>query len=170
LRPVESEDVDPIAIFLAHPDLVGRRGLRDDRPMTRSVAAIRAAVASFTDPELGAAWAVEAGGLVGVATTGWWWDARAPWAHVAIDPSHQRQGHGTAAATLVADYLFLETPAVLVEWGVDSWDATGLSFSDALGGDRVGTSRRVGIRGGRYHDRVEYVLTRQTWNSRAAGR
>ncbi len=168
LRPVESEDVDVLARLLSHPELIGRRGLDNDPPVARSVTAIRKVVEPMVSPELGMAWVIEAEGVVGLATAGWWWDALAPWVNVVIDPSHQRQGHGSAAADLVLAHVFGESPAVLVEYAVPSWDATGLSFADARGGDRVGARRRVGIRQGRYFDLMVFVLTRASWEERHA--
>lgn len=171
LRPVESEDVAKLATLLSSPDLVGRRGLHGDREAERSIAALTKSVEPLVDPEDGDAWVVEADGVVGLASVGWWWDAHTPWAHVVIDPAHQRRGYGSAACRLVLDRLFLATPAVLVEYGVPSWDANGLSFADSLGGDRVGVRRRVGIRQGRYFDTIEFALTRTKWEeSHAVGR
>jgi RimJ/RimL family protein N-acetyltransferase len=171
LRPVESEDVGAVATLLAHPELVGRRGLSDDQPSARSVAAITKAVEPLVDPEFGGAWVVDANGVIGLATAEWWWDAFTPWANVVIGPAHQRHGHGTVAARLLLDHLFGNTPAVLMEYGVPSWDATALSFADSLGGDRVGAKRRVGIRNGHYFDLVVFALARGRWEeSHAAGR
>jgi RimJ/RimL family protein N-acetyltransferase len=171
LRPVESEDVAPLARMLAHPSLVGRRGLHDDRPVLRSVASISKTVESLVDPEHGDAWIVDADAIVGLATAGWWWDALIPWANVVIDPDRQRHGHGTAAARLVIDHLFENTPALAVEYAVPSWDADALSFADSLGGDRTGIRRRDGARRGRYFDGIHFALTRSTWEARhAAGR
>lgn len=171
LRPVESADVATVAAMLAHPDLVGRRGLDGDRDAERSVTALTASVDALVNPEDGDAWVVDADGVIGLATAGWWWDALTPWAHVVIDPANQRMGHGSSAARLVFDRLFLTTVAVLVEYSVPSWDADGLSFADSLGGERTGTRRRSGIRKGRYHDTVGFALRRQTWEGgRAAGR
>ena len=168
LRPVESEDVPVIATLLAHPHLVGDRGLNDDRPARRSVAALAKAVESLVDPEDGEAWVIEAGDPVGVATVGWWWDALTPWAHVVIHPDHQRRGHGTSAALGVLEWVFHSTPALLVEYSVPGWDDAGLGFADSLGGDRVGIRRRTGIRDGRYHDTVEFAMARATWEVRHA--
>lgn len=171
LRPVETEDVAKLATLLSSPDLVGRRGLHRDREAARSVAALTKAVEALVDPEDGDAWVVESDGVVGLASVGWWWDAHAPWAHVVIDPAHQRHGYGSAAARMVLEHLFLSTPAVLVEYSVPSWDADGLSFADSLGGERIGVRRRVGIRQGRYFDTVEFALDRTTWEgTHAAGR
>jgi RimJ/RimL family protein N-acetyltransferase len=170
LRPVESEDVPAIAALLAHPDLVGLRGLHHDRPVRRSVAALAKAVESLVDPEDGDAWVIDAGDPIGVATAGWWWDAHTPWAHVVIHPDHRRQGHGTSAALGVLEWLFHHTPATLVEYSVPGWDDDGLSFADSLGGDRIGVRRRTGIRHGRYHDTVEFAMLRATWEVRHAPR
>lgn len=170
LRPVETEDVPALASLLAHPDLVGRRGLDHDRPVPRSVAALEKSLGSLVDPEDGDAWVVEAEGPVGVATAGWWWDAHTPWAHVVIDPSRHRRGFGTVAALAVLEHLFLTGPALLVEYSVPSWDDAGTGFADSLGGMRTGVRRRTGIREGRYHDTVEFVMPRATWEERYAPR
>lgn len=170
LRPVESDDVPIVAAFLAHPSLVGRRGLDHDRPVARSVAALAAAVEELIDPQDGEAWAVEAGGVVGLVMVDWWWDALTPWAHVVIDPQHQRQGHATAAARLVMDRLFLGTAAGLIQYGVPSWDEPGIAFADSLGGQGVGRKRRAGIRDGAYFDQVEYAMARSTWEASHAAR
>jgi len=171
LRPVESEDVLPLALMLADPSLVGRRGLHEDRPGPRSVASISRSLEKLVDPEHGAAWVVEADGIVGLVTSIWWWDALIPWANVVIDPVRQRQGHGTAAARAVLDHFFENTPALAVEYAAPSWDADALSFADSLGGDRTGIRRREGVRRGRYFDGVHFALRRSTWEARhAAGR
>lgn len=170
LRPVGSGDVEAVAAFLAHPDLAESRGLPDDSPMERSVAALVKSVESLVDPELGAAWVVETDGIVGLALAGWWWDAHSPWAHVVVDPVHQRQGHGTAAFRAMMDRLFLQTPALLVEYGVPSWDAAGLAFAESLGGEQTGVRRRVGIHHGTYHDRIEFALLRPRWEELRAAR
>lgn len=164
LRPIEDEDVRPLAELLAHPDLIGRRGLNRDRPVARSVSALSRNLQELVDPSDGDGWVVDVDGtLVGLATVGWWWDAHSPWAHVVIAPDHRRQGHGTAAAHLVGDHLFGHTVALLVEYSVPSWDADSLSFADSLGGMRTGIRRRSGIRDGRYHDTVEFALERAVW-------
>lgn len=169
LRPVEDEDVVPLAVLLAHPDLIGRRGLDRDRPVARSVAAIATAVRPMVDPEDGDAWVIEhEGEMVGLATVGWWWDAHTPWANVVVGPAHQRQGHGASAARLVLAHLFDETVAVLVEYSVPGWDADALSFADSVGGHRTGLRRRSGIRHGRYFDTVEFAIDRATWEERRA--
>jgi RimJ/RimL family protein N-acetyltransferase len=172
LRPVESEDVAGIARILAHPQLVGRRGLDRDRPVARSAAALTKNVESFVDPDDGDAWVLDVGGtVVGLATVGWWWDAHTPWANVVVAPEHQRRGHGTEAAEHVLGYLFGETLALLVEYSVPSWDADGLTFADSIGGERIGARRRAGVRHGRYFDTIEFALTRTRWEERhAAGR
>ena len=171
LRPLESEDVPTVAAFLAHPSLVGRRGLDHDRPVARSVTALAGAIEQMVDPEDGDAWVVDANGVVGLAMVDWWWDALTPWAHVVIDPQHQRQGHGGAAARLVIDHLFLSTPAALVQYGIPSWDEAGLAFAESLRGEGVGSKRRAGIRDGAYFDLVEYRMPRTAWEvSRAARR
>lgn len=171
LRPIESDDVTPLAALLASPQLVGRRGLMgDDRPIERSVAAIRKLIEPLVEPEHGEAWTVEAGGVVGVATVGFWWDVLSPRAHIVIDPDHHRKGYGTAAAWLIFEHVFTVTPAILVQYGVPDWDAAGLSFAESLGSDRVGKSRRVGIREGRYFDRWEFVMERMTWEASLAAR
>jgi RimJ/RimL family protein N-acetyltransferase len=103
LRPVESEDVSPLALILANPSLVGRRGLHEDQPGLRSVASTSKSIEKLVDPEHGAARVVEADGIVGLVTSSWWWDALIPWANVVIDPVRQRHGHGTAAARAVLD-------------------------------------------------------------------
>lgn len=171
LRPVETVDLDAVASLLSHPDLVGRRGLHGDRDVARSVAALTKSVESLVDPEHGDAWVVDVEGIVGLATVGWWWDAHTPWANVVIDPSHQRRGHGSAAARLILGRLFGDTQALLVEYGAPSWDADALSFADSLGGDRIGVNRRTGIRSGRYVDTVRFALSRATWEvARGVGR
>lgn len=163
LRPVETDDVGAVASLLSHPDLVGRRGLHGDRGVARSVAAVTKSVETLVDPDHGDAWVVDVDGVVGIATVGWWWDAHTPWANVVIDPSHQRRGSGSAAAGLILGRLFGDTPALLVEYSVPSWDAGSLSFADSLGGDRVGVSRRTGVRKGRYVDTVRFALSRAAW-------
>lgn len=171
LRPVETDDVGAVASLLSHPDLVGRRGLHGDRDAARSVAALTKSVESLVDPEHGDAWVVDVDGVVGLATVGWWWDAHTPWVNVVIDPTHQRRGHGSAAAGIVLARLFGETPALLVEYSVPSWDADALSFADSLGGDRVGVSRRTGVRHRRYVDIVRFALSRAAWEvARGPGR
>lgn len=170
LRPVESDDVAVLARLLSHPDLVGRRNLNGDRPHMRSVTALEKAVGDLVDPEHGDAWVVESDVIVGLATCGWWWDAHTPWVNVVIDPGAWRNGHGTRAARLVADHLFTNTVALVVEYSVPSWDADGLSFADSLGGERAGIRRRTGVRNGRYHDTVEFHLQRTTWEMQRAAR
>lgn len=170
MRPVESDDVHVLARLLSHPELVGRRGLDGDRPGRRSVASLEKALAELSDPQDGDAWVVDCEGVVGVARCGWWWDAHTPWAQVVIDPMRWRQGHGAAAARLLADHLFSNTVALLVEYSVPSWDADGLSFADSLGGERAGVRRRTGIRDGRYYDTVEFYLPRAVWEAHHAAR
>lgn len=171
LRPVEADDVAPLASLLAHPGLVGRRGLDQDRNVARSATALAKSIERFVDPHLGDGWVVEAGGIVGLATVGWWWDAHTPWAHVVIDPAQQRNGHGSAAARWVFDHLFDTTVAVLIEYEIPSWDAAARSFADSLGGRQTGVRRRVGIRDSRYHDTVTFAMTRERWEERrGAGR
>lgn len=170
LRPIETEDVEPIARMLAHPDLVGRRGLDGDRPVSRSVVALSKAVEPLTDPQHGDAWVIDTGEPVGLAIAGWWWDVRVPWVHVVVDPGHWRRGHGSAATRLVFDHLFLDTPAMVIQYGVESWDTGGIAFADRIGGDRVGVRRRTGIRDGRYVDRMEWAVSRHTWEGTRAAR
>lgn len=166
LRPLESEDVAGIASWLAHPSLVGRRQLDDDKPVRRSRAALVAALEPLVDPDDGEAWVVDSDGAVGLVMVDWWWDALTPWAHVVIDPERQRQGHGAAAARLTMGHLFSDTPAVLIQYGVPSWDDAGLAFAATLGGVDVGRKRRVGVRDGAYYDHVEFVISRDTWEER----
>ncbi|MDX1447876.1 MAG: GNAT family protein [Acidimicrobiia bacterium] len=168
LRPVESEDVGTLARLLAHPQLVGRRGLDRDRPVARSVASIEKLVTDLVDPENGDAWVIDSDGVVGLATCGWSWDAHTPWANVVIDPNHWRRGHGRKAADAVLVHLFSNTVAHLVQYSVPSWDADGLSFADSLGGSRSGIRRRTGVRNGHYHDEVEFHLLRAEWEGRRA--
>ena len=170
LRPVESDDVAVLARLLSHPDLVGRRGLDGDRPGMRSVTSLEKAVTDLVDPEHGDVWVVESDGVVGLASCGWWWDAHTPWANVVIDPGVWRRGHGSAAARQVADHLFSNTVALLIQYSVPSWDADGLSFADWLGGERAGIRRRTGIRYGQYHDTVEFHLQRAVWERQHAAR
>lgn len=170
LRPVESEDLPVVASFLAHPDLVGRRGLDADRPTTRSVAALTKAVESRLEPEHGETWVVDSDGVVGLVMADWWWDTLTPWAHVVIDPEHQGNGHGAEAAMLVCDHLFLSTPARLVQCGVPSWDHAGIAFASSLGCVDVGRKRRTGIRDGAYFDQVEFAMLRTTWEEAHAAR
>lgn len=170
LRPVESDDVSVLAKLLSHPDLAGRRGLDGDRPGLRSVTALEKAIGNLVDPEHGDAWVVESDVTVGLASCGWWWDAHTPWANVVIDPAVWRSGHGTRAARLVADHLFTNTVALLIEYSVPSWDADSLSFADSLGGARAGVRRRTGVRSGRYHDTVEFHLQRAVWEEQRAAR
>jgi RimJ/RimL family protein N-acetyltransferase len=167
LRPVETEDVSPVASLLAHPDLSGRRGLRGDHDGPRSVRAITAALEEVLDPEHGTSWVADVDGVVvGFATADWWWDALSPWVHVVIDPAHRRQGHGSEAVRHVLDFLFSATIAHLAQYSVPSWDADGLSFADSIGGFRAGARRRVGVRRGRFYDEVMFVMTRQIWEER----
>lgn len=170
LRPVTADDVVVLAKLLSHPDLVGRRGLRGDRPGLRSVTALEKAVGELVDPEHGDAWVIESDVAVGLASCGWWWDAHTPWANVVIDPAVWRSGHGTRAARLVADHLFTNTVALLIEYSVPSWDAGALSFADSLGGGRAGVRRRTGVRNGRYHDTVEFHMPRAAWEEQRAAR
>lgn len=174
LRPIESDDVGVLAQVLSHPDLVGRRGLDGDRPGMRSVTSLVASLEKAADDLVnsghGDAWVIETDAPVGLASCGWWWDAHTPWANVVIDPGVWRQGHGTAAARLVADHLFSNTVALMIEYSVPSWDADGLSFADSLGGERAGIRRRSGIRSGRYHDTVEFHLQRTVWEIQRAAR
>lgn len=171
LRPVEDDDVRPLAKLLAHPDLVGRRGLEGDRPVARSASALVGAVQPFVDPKDGDAWIIDVDATtVGLATVDWWWDALTPWAHVVVDPEHQRNGYGRAAADLVLDHLFRQTVALVVQYSVPSWDDGGLSFADLVGGRRIGTRRRSGIRDGRYVDTIEFAIKRDDWEGRRGPR
>lgn len=171
LRPIESEDdVAAIATFLADPSLVGRRGLRDDRPVPRSMASLIRAIEGMAEKELGETWVVDSGGVVGMVNADWWWDAMSPWVHVVIDPQHQRHGHGTMAIRLVLDHLFLNTPAHIVQGGVPGWDDEGLAFAESLGAVEMGRMRRVGVREGAYFDEVDFVITRDMWEEEHASR
>ena len=123
------------------------------------------------DPKDGDAWIVDVDATaVGLATVDWWWDALTPWAHVVVHPDHQRRGHGRAAADLVLDHLFRQTVALLVQYSIPSWDDGGLSFADSLGGRRIGTRRRSGIRDGRYVDTIEFAIEREEWEVRRGAR
>lgn len=122
------------------------------------------------EPELGATWVAEADGVVGVVRADWWWDALSPWIHVVIDPQHQRQGHGTGAVRQALDHLFLNTPAMVIQGGVPSWDEAGLAFAAALGALEVGRKRRAGVRDGVYFDQVEFVVQRVDWEGDRAAR
>lgn len=159
-----------IVRILADPGLAGRTGLERDRPLGRSRASITREVEEVVDSEHGAAWVADLDGVVGFAVADWWWDSLIPWAHVVIAPEHRRQGHGTTLTRLLFDHLFLGTPALLVQFGVPSWDEPGLAFATSLGGELVGRKRRVGVRAGRYFDRAEYIVTRTTWEERHAAR
>lgn len=170
LRPVENDDIAKVASFLAHADLVGRRGLDHDRPVARSVSALTTALESLVDPKDGDAWVIETGEIVGLARVDWWWDALTPWANVVIDTEHQQKGHGTAAARLVMDHLFLSTPAILVQYDAPGWDEPALSFANSLGGEEVGRQRRVGIRDGAYFDSVQFAMPRSRWEEDHAAR
>ena len=164
LRPVEPEDVSPVATLLAHPDLAGRRGLPASHEGPRSIGAIANAVEEMVDSEHGACWIVDVDGeVVGLATAEWWWDALTPWVHVVIERGHRRRGHGLAAVRHVLEFLFSETVAQLAQYSVPSWDADGLSFADSIGGFRTGARRRVGVRRGRFYDAVTFALSREIW-------
>lgn len=171
LRPVEDDDVRPLAELLSHPGLIGRRGLDGDRPVARSASALAGAIQPLVDPEDGDAWVVDVNGTpVGLATVGWWWDAHTPWANVVVDPDHQRRGYGSAAAELVLDHLFLQTVAVLVEYSVPGWDEVALAFAGSFGGRRTGVRRRSGVRDGRYVDTIEFAIERGQWEVRRGAR
>jgi RimJ/RimL family protein N-acetyltransferase len=171
LRPVEDDDVRPLAELLSHPGLIGRRGLDGDRPVARSASALAGAVESLVDPKDGDAWIIDVDGTtVGLATVGWWWDALTPWGHVVVDPDHQRRGYGLTAVDLVLDHLFQQTVALLVEYSVPSWDSGGLAFADSVGGGRTGIRRRTGIRDGRYVDTIEFAIEREQWEVRRGAR
>ena len=148
---------------MSHPSLVGRRGLENDRPTARSVASLGKAIEGLLDSDTGEAWAVEADVVVGIAVVDWWWDSMTPWAHIVIDPDHQRRGHGTGAAGLIFGQLFLNTPATLVQGSVPSWDEAGLAFAESLGALSTGRKRRAGMREGAYFDEVEFIMPRATW-------
>src|SRR5690606_27395717 len=90
LRPIDSDDIAVIGSFMADPELIGRRGLDHDRPTARSVASLTKAIENLLDSDTGESWAIDAGGVVGAVVADWWWDAMTPWAHVVIDPEHQR--------------------------------------------------------------------------------
>ncbi|MFO7298800.1 MAG: GNAT family protein [Actinomycetes bacterium] len=160
LRPMEPEDVPAVAGILADPSLAGRRGFDISRPVPRSVDSIVRWLNRALEEEDGAMWAVESGGVVGLARASWGWDAASPWVHVVIDPRHQRHGHATRAFHLMLDHLFLYTPAHIVQAGVPGWDEEGLAFMAHLSGREVGRMRRVGIREGAYFDEVDFVFTR----------
>ena len=170
LRPLEPEDVPSAASLLADPTLVGRRGFDVDRPVPISVTSLIEDLEESLSDSSTAVWAVESGGLVGIARASWGWDAASPWAHVVIDPRHQRHGHGTAAVRLMLDHLFLYTPARIVQGGVPSWDEEGLAFAASMGAPEMGRMRRVGIRDGAYYDEVDFVITRKEWEERRAAR
>lgn len=170
LRPLESDDLPVVASLLAHPALIGRRGMDNDRPVARSVAALTAALESEVEPENGETWVIDRDVIVGLARVDWWWDALTPWAHVVIAPEHQRRGNGTAAAWLIFDHVFRETVAVVVQSGVPSWDEGGAAFARSLGTVEAGRRRRVGIRDGAYFDEVEFAMLRTDWEVRRAAR
>lgn len=168
IRPLDETDVATVASMLSHPDLVGRRGLGDDRPVPRAPSALAESLKRLCDSDHGAAFVVEADGIVGLATASWWWDTLTPDVHVVVFPAHQRLGHGSAAARRLAGHLFDSSPALVIHSEIPSWDAGALSFAESVGAERVGVNRRTGIRRGSYHDGVVFALTRVRWEELGA--
>ncbi len=164
LRSVEADHLDGIVDYLAHPDLMGLRGIEGDRDRPMSRAELMAAVESFPKPQHGEVfgiWTEET--LAGHVEVSVWWDVLSPLIHLVVDPGHRRRGVGSAAARLVLAHLFEDSLANVVQTWVPAWNQAGVRFAEQLGFTPSGVVRRTGIRHGAYVDSVALHLTRPAW-------
>jgi RimJ/RimL family protein N-acetyltransferase len=164
LRAVEADHVDLIVEYLAHPDLMGLRGIDGERDGPMSHAELQPAVEKFTKPEHGEAygiWVDET--LVGHTDVRVWWDVLSPEMYLVVAPDHRRSGIGAAAARLSLGHLFEDTPAAVVQTWMPEWNAAGIAFADGLGFESSGRVRRTGIRHGSYVDSLALHLRRAVW-------
>lgn len=164
LRSVEADHLDRIVDYLAHPELMGLRGIEGDRDRPMSRAELLVAVESFPKPQHGEVFGIWAEGiLTGHVEVSVWWDALSPIVSLVVDPAHRRRRVGTAAARLVLAHLFDDSPANVIQTWIPAWNEGGIRFAKGLGFATSGIVRRTGIRHGGYVDSVALHLTRPAW-------
>jgi RimJ/RimL family protein N-acetyltransferase len=79
---------------------------------------------------------------------------------IELIPSARGQGLGTEAQRLIADWLFVTTPANRVEASTDVDNLPEQRSLEKAGYRREGVARGAQFRGGAYHDLVYYARLR----------
>jgi RimJ/RimL family protein N-acetyltransferase len=168
LRPFEPEDVPALEVYLNHPDLAGRRyvpwGFPELPPLARGQ--VEALYRKWAETKKGLKLAVvqrESGELVGHAGCDWSWDPHCPDVTVVIAPTHQRQGYGSEALSLLLHYLFETTVAHSISGWIAEWNTAGVEFATRHGFRECGRLRRAGVRHGVFFDVIVADMLRREW-------
>ena len=169
LRTAEPDDVDALAGYLNHPDVLEDRQFGPRSPFPLSTVDISKQVEEQS--ETGRILIVESDGeVVGHVSIDWWWDVLQPWFGVVIHPAHRRNRLGWEVAVTVLDYLFNQTAAHVVTADAGEWNTAGARFAEAVGFSVAGRYRKEVRRDGVWQDIVTFDLLRREWEERRGDR
>ena len=174
LRPFREEDLPVLNAYLNLPELAGRRYIpwdfNQELPMTeKQVAAV---VEKWEERKEGFALGImlrESEALIGHVEADWHWDPISPGFSIVISPSYQRQGYGTETLMIVLNYLFNQILAHNVSTWIADWNEAAVAFLTKNGFTKSGTSRREGIRNGKYYDELMFDILRPEWVKKFGG-
>jgi RimJ/RimL family protein N-acetyltransferase len=175
LRAFEPADAAELQVYLNHPDLAGRRylpdGVSDLAPL--SMRQVEGVIERWQKEDKSWTLAIvdaASGAVLGHTRADWEWDPHCPWVSVAVAPSHQRRGIGSAALAMALRFLFEETPAHVVSGWMSSWNEPAIAFAAKNGFSKAVRRPRAGVHAGAYYSEVAFDLLRREWMSREVTR
>ena len=159
MRPVRDEDLAMLRRFRTEPGLIGNdwAGFRDPGQPAR-----RFAKDGYLGDEDGMV-VVDVGEAAGVMT--WWAGRYSPAAAyweigIALLPEFRGRGIGWRAQAMLADYLFLHTPAERIQAGTQPENIAEQKALEKAGFQREGVIRAAEFRAGQWRDGVLYSRLR----------
>lgn len=159
LRPIRVDDLDILAAWKTDPDAGGEfqwfgyatsRRFRDRVANDEVFDAEGGALAVVDGDELlgDISWHRE---QTGPTAESWCWDIG-----ILLRPQARGKGHGTNAQRMLADYLFLHTPAERVQGSTDASNVAEQRSLEKAGFTREGVLRHWQWRHGAWRDMVMY--------------